>query len=1476
MMQLPTIEINKKGDVLTINIPENNPIAEYLPKAGSNLLSISNSETNTPFQFPLAQIFQSYLSIEFNFSINNQPITWTAIRTAEDRAILSLKPLLQPIQQQAVVASELETENRLTKLPLYNPEATLKRFTDNLPLVVFEIFLYPSGQFEFGFVNKEMEKFFPAFNREAINADNSLLFVRVHPDDKQKLIDSIKDVFKFHVWDIEYRVIENGKTRWVKGYGRPERGSESLHGSCIKVCTYLQDITENKLISERLELSDFTFKNASLPIYFVKEDASIYDFNEAGCKNLGYTREELLKLKIHDLDKDYNEEKWPIHWGDLKAKGKIRVETKQKKKDGSIIDVIISANYLKYGDLQLNCAYVMDITEKKKQEQQFMFFDFMFKNTDLPITIIKKDASFYEFNKAAYELTGHTKEEYSKLSVFATNNSIDKNVWAAHWEELENKGKQVFNTKISKKDGTELDVEIVTNLIRFGEEDFNFTIIKDISEKKKISERLEFAEYAFKKSVVPTVFLREDASFYDFNEAYILEYGYSLEEVQHLKMYEMHGGFDATSWKAYWKVLKESGGLTFETKRKKKDGTYKDVEIRAQIVTYGNQEIDCVYITDLTEKKRAEKNLRIVDFSFRNATIAMHFLTKEGNIYDFNDAASTLLGYTKEEYQLKTIFEISNRHNKNTWALRFQELKKGPNQPYITPLKRKDGSLVYVEIRSEIMTFDDLELCFSSIIDNTVRLKAENELIISNQRYENATLATSDVIWEWNIEDDSNYFSPNWTKVFGQPVAGIEYGIDNVWRRSVHPEDLQKVLDIEAGAINKVFERWEHEYRIKKTTGEYATVYDRGFAVKDEKGNVGRLIGAIQDITEKKKIEEQLRLINFSVRNASTPMSFIKEDGSFYDFNDATCNLLGYTREELMDLKVPMINPSFDSESWKKRWNNTKSKGGEPFYTQLKKKEGTFIDIEVRANIIKYGDIEIYCSTYEDITLKKKAEEELKRSNLRYQYATLATSDVVWEADLLKNEVFISRNFTTFFGHPVADGMMPQENNVWRQNIHPDERDAVIKNQYRAIEADSKEMKFENEYRIRKADGTYALVLDRQFAIKDEKGEMIGVIGAMQDITEKRKTELELKMSIERYEYATIATSDVIWETDFEAETFYLTKNFEILFGHEATYQETLIDNRWVRNVHPDDLTRVLAETNKILHEKENNHWVSEYRFRKANGEYAIVQDKNFAIRNTQGKVIRLVGAIQDITRKKEEEAEKILLLDELIQNNKELKQFSYITTHNLRSPLTNLVSICNLINTDYIEDTRTKKLIEGFKTSTYYLNETLSDLIKVLIIRGNTNLPIEVLSFSEILEEVKTSIYMEIVNKAVTINTDFSDAPVVHFSKPYLSSIFLNLITNSIKYAHEGRYPVVTIKSTKEVDGRIVLTYTDNGIGMDMHRVKDKIFGLYQRFHSNADSKGIGLFLIHSQITALGGSIEVDSEVNVGTTFTIHFKELL
>jgi signal transduction histidine kinase len=195
-----------------------------------------------------------------------------------------------------------------------------------------------------------------------------------------------------------------------------------------------------------------------------------------------------------------------------------------------------------------------------------------------------------------------------------------------------------------------------------------------------------------------------------------------------------------------------------------------------------------------------------------------------------------------------------------------------------------------------------------------------------------------------------------------------------------------------------------------------------------------------------------------------------------------------------------------------------------------------------------------------------------------------------------------------------------------------------------------------------------------------------------------------------------------------------------------------------------------------------------------------------------------------------------------------------------------------DLIETAQIEDDRTLKLIHGFKASTHQLNDTLNDLINILIVKSNTNLEMTNLTFSRVFEKVVQSVQSIIEGAQVAIKTDFSARQSVDFNSAYMDSILLNLLTNAIKYAYPHRPLQITVKS-KVAEGKTQLVFADNGLGMNMAKVKDRIFGLHQRFHNHSDSKGIGLYLTHAQLTALGGAITVESQENVGTTFTITFK---
>jgi signal transduction histidine kinase len=253
------------------------------------------------------------------------------------------------------------------------------------------------------------------------------------------------------------------------------------------------------------------------------------------------------------------------------------------------------------------------------------------------------------------------------------------------------------------------------------------------------------------------------------------------------------------------------------------------------------------------------------------------------------------------------------------------------------------------------------------------------------------------------------------------------------------------------------------------------------------------------------------------------------------------------------------------------------------------------------------------------------------------------------------------------------------------------------------------------------------------------------------------------------------------------------------------------------------------------------------------------------------------VGAIvlnyRDITIRKLEEEQRYALIEELIQSNADLKQFGFITSHNLRAPLTNLLAIVDLLDMSKIKDESTKELLDAFKSATFQLNDTLNDLIKVLFIRENKFLALHKIDFQSVVSKNIHDL-MALINSAdINIAVNFSEAPSVFFDANYLESILLNLMSNSIKFASPDRK--LEIKINSRMDGELtILEFSDNGIGMDMDRVKDRIFGLYQRFHDRPDCKGIGLYLIHSQVTALGGHISVKSKVNEGTTFYITFKQ--
>jgi len=583
---------------------------------------------------------------------------------------------------------------------------------------------------------------------------------------------------------------------------------------------------------------------------------------------------------------------------------------------------------------------------------------------------------------------------------------------------------------------------------------------------------------------------------------------------------------------------------------------------------------------------------------------------------------------------------------------------------------------------------------------------------------------------------------------------------------------------------------------------------------------------------------------------AQNSFLLINQVGEILMINNFACNYLGYKQEEFLNkhLQEIIINSS----------KNILNTILESLQTNTPiTEEGLAINREGRIMPIAYtivpcdtiNEANVLFVSITDLTEKEQLENFLSQTN---RVARVGG----WEYYMPDRNAY-----WTDVTKEIHDLPLDYEPNVEKaiEFYAGEEERKIIIDLVAKIETTGEP--FDVELRIKTAKGRICWIrakAEAQFI----NGKCVKVFGTFQDIHEKKLIQQQNEKNSQEHNKLMDISMDIICTIDGEGKFVTVSNASQNIWGY--TPQE-LIGKKYIEMVHPEDVAKTTGEAESII---AGNAIINfENRYIKKNGDCIYM---SWSARWDEKNQLNYCVA-RDITANKKIEYEKEILIQELTKSNKDLKQFTYITSHNMRSPLTNLVSIASMIDVEKIEDAFTKQLINGFKISTKNLNDTLNDLIKILIVKENNGQLKSTVTFSTVLHEVLSSISQIIEQSNARIDVDFSHAQTVVFNHAYLESIFLNLITNSIKYAKVATPAEINI-STKIEEKKVKLIIVDNGLGMDMDKVKNKLFGLYQKFHNHPDSKGIGLYLVHAQITSLGGDISVISEPNKGTTFTITF----
>jgi signal transduction histidine kinase len=225
----------------------------------------------------------------------------------------------------------------------------------------------------------------------------------------------------------------------------------------------------------------------------------------------------------------------------------------------------------------------------------------------------------------------------------------------------------------------------------------------------------------------------------------------------------------------------------------------------------------------------------------------------------------------------------------------------------------------------------------------------------------------------------------------------------------------------------------------------------------------------------------------------------------------------------------------------------------------------------------------------------------------------------------------------------------------------------------------------------------------------------------------------------------------------------------------------------------------------------------------------------------------------------------------ELTVQNEQLEQFAFIASHNLRGPVARMLGLGRLVGSGAIANHEKEYVLDSLVESTKELDMVVRDLAHILDIR-NSPQQITPTNLGKELALAEHTLAAEIADAGAVVMADFTQLETVDAVRPYVQSMFLNLLDNAIKYRDPDRPLVVRV--TAQVVGKFArISFADNGLGIDMERDGGKLFNLYARFHFQVKGKGMGLFLVKTQLEAMGGRIEAESTLGKGTTFNIYFK---
>ena len=483
----------------------------------------------------------------------------------------------------------------------------------------------------------------------------------IHPDDRLVFSQYFQHILAEHKrLDKEYRIIRHsdGQVRWVHGVAEPQFDKK---GRITKLLGTVQDITKRRRAASDLRLTRSSIDNVTDAVYWIDKAAQFVDVNEAACRMLGYTRQEMLTLSISEIDPAFSEAQWLEDWEEGKLRGKQVLETNHQTKDGRLIPVEIAANFMEFDDRELICAVVRDITVRKESQRRLQESEERlqkFSDVTTEGIFFHQDGIIKDANEPFAALFGYQHQEVIGHNFL---NFVPPNAQELVRQKIIHNEEKLYETFALRKDGTIFPVEILGRSYKFQGQVMRVVCLRDITERRRTEAALQESEERLRQAVRVAQIGTFDhdhlsASIY-WSPQYREMWGWELdEEVLETKIAAQVYSEDLERVKTAVQRAhdpKRDGFYDIEHRIVHRDGTIRWLSVRAQTFFAGEGSARSPIRTigaalDITATRLATETQAALEERLRQAQKLESLGRLAGGIaHDFNNLLVPMLGYTE-------------------------------------------------------------------------------------------------------------------------------------------------------------------------------------------------------------------------------------------------------------------------------------------------------------------------------------------------------------------------------------------------------------------------------------------------------------------------------------------------------------------------------------------------------------------------------------------------------------------------------------------------------------------------------------------------------------------------------------------------------------------------------------------------------------------------------------------------------------